>query len=41
MSTTTDHLIETVDGVSLAEARESLQGADVKTLSHDRRSPRS
>jgi len=31
MSTTTDHLIESVDGVSLAGAGESLQGADVKT----------
>ncbi|MFF0134800.1 IS256 family transposase, partial [Streptomyces mirabilis] len=31
MSTTTDHLIESVDGVSLAEAGASPQGADVKT----------
>jgi putative transposase len=31
MSTTTDHLIETVDSVSLAETGESAQGADVRT----------
>ncbi|WP_181007641.1 transposase, partial [Streptomyces sp. SM1] len=32
MSTSTDHLIETVQGVSLAEAGESVQGADVKSM---------
>ena len=31
MSTTTDHLIETVDSVSLAETGEGAQGADVRT----------
>ncbi|NMI54282.1 hypothetical protein FNV62_54410 [Streptomyces sp. RLB3-17] len=32
MSTTTDHQIETVDGVSLAGAGESVEGADVKSM---------
>jgi transposase-like protein len=32
MSTTTDHLIETVDSVSLAEVGTSTEGADVKSM---------
>ncbi|MEU8701642.1 IS256 family transposase [Streptomyces sp. NPDC048680] len=32
MSTTTGHLIETVDGVSLAEAGDGVEGADVKSM---------
>ena len=32
MSATTDHLIETVDGVSLAGAGVGVQGADVKSM---------
>ncbi|MGW0791708.1 hypothetical protein ACWD04_26640 [Streptomyces sp. NPDC002911] len=32
MSSTTGHLIETVDGVSLAEAGVKAEGADVKSM---------
>lgn len=32
MSTTTDHLIETVDSVSLAVAGRSAEGADMKSM---------
>ena len=32
MSTTTDHLIESVDSVSLAEVGASAEGADVKSM---------
>jgi putative transposase len=32
MSTPTDHQVETVDGVSLAGAGESPEGADVKSM---------